>query len=223
MTKEFIRNSCLRDTLNDSSLSVELLKGYYRPIKDGGHFEGGYFDTFPPGKANDPHRFTVEDLLACSLLSADIKANGIVEILIDNPDRYTNLLTEIDVSKRFINIPAKAWSSKKYPGRDLYLALASAFKSGGIKNLGETRATKLMARKRPELFPITDSVVRGMTVGPKKKYWTPFSEWLNTDNNYSKLESIRAEAGLEDRISVIRVFDVIAWLIGSKKYKRILS
>lgn len=214
MADNFITCETLRKTLNNEARCVELLETYYGPNSQ---FEGAHFEVFPPGEENDSDKFTAADLLACSLLNARIPANAIAEILINNPNTYNQPLSRINKTLHFMEECPATWDGKNYQGHELYQRLRE------INGIGETRATKLMARKRPNLFPITDSIVRKVTVGPRKKYWAPFRKWLGEDNNYNKLESIRAEAGLEDRISVIRVFDVIAWLIGSKKYKRILS
>jgi hypothetical protein len=87
-----------------------------------------------------------------------------------------------------------------------------------LPGVGQTKATKLLARKRPHLVPIQDSVIT-KELGVTKAYWKPLHRWLTEDGsaNSRRLERLRDRAGLGPRISVLRTFDVLAWRVGSGK------
>jgi len=97
-----------------------------------------------------------------------------------------------------------------WPVRTLYRELRK------VPDVGETTATKLLARKRPHLVPILDSVVTTELGIVKGNFWLPLHAWLVADEraNHHHLEDLRSLAGLGDDISALRVFDVLAWLTG---------
>ncbi|ABG99049.1 conserved hypothetical protein (plasmid) [Rhodococcus jostii RHA1] len=95
------------------------------------------------------------------------------------------------------------------PDRDLETALRA------LPGIGQRKATKLIARKRPWLYPIWDSVVSEV-LGTERAHLNPVREALRTDDGalHRRLLSLRGEAGLPEEISALWVFDVIAWMDG---------
>jgi hypothetical protein len=89
-----------------------------------------------------------------------------------------------------------------------------------LPGVGQTKATKLLARKRPHLAPIQDSVIT-KELGVAKAYWKPLHRWLTQSGsaNAQRLEHLRDQAGLGSKISLLRTFDVLAWRVGSGKTK----
>nr|WP_231138045.1 DUF6308 family protein [Rhodococcus opacus] len=87
-----------------------------------------------------------------------------------------------------------------------------------MPGIGQTKATKLIARKRPRLYPIWDSVV-SQVLGTERSHLNPVREALRADDGalHRRLLSLREEAGLPEEISVLRVFDVIAWMDGKNR------
>ncbi|WP_257016373.1 DUF6308 family protein [Rhodococcus sp. ACS1] len=87
-----------------------------------------------------------------------------------------------------------------------------------MPGIGQTKATKLIARKRPRLYPIWDSVV-SQVLGTERAHLNPVREALRADDRalHHRLLSIREEAGLPEEISALRVFDVIAWMDGKNR------
>ena len=86
-----------------------------------------------------------------------------------------------------------------------------------IHGVGRTMASKLIARKRPRLFPIYDDVV-GRELGTKSAHLEPVRVAMREDELQSRLLDLRARAGLDESVPVIRVLDVLAWMQG-KGYK----
>lgn len=79
----------------------------------------------------------------------------------------------------------------------------------------ETKASKLMARKRPRLVPIYDTVVTRV-LNTVKFHRDPIREALRVDGGalHTRLLTIRDAAGLPDEISALRVLDVVTWMYG---------
>ncbi len=84
-----------------------------------------------------------------------------------------------------------------------------------LPSVGPTIASKLLARKRPRLRPIYDSVVAGVT-DTRARLWEPLRVALRADDFdlYQRLLRLHAAAGLPAEVSALRVLDVIAWLEG---------
>ncbi|MFC9839742.1 DUF6308 family protein [Rhodococcus sp. NPDC127530] len=99
-----------------------------------------------------------------------------------------------------------------WPAWDLETALWA------LPGIGQTKATKLIARKRPRLYPIWDSVV-SQVLGTERSHLNPVREALRADGGalHHRLLSLREEAGLPEEISALRVFDVIAWMDGKNR------
>jgi hypothetical protein len=79
--------------------------------------------------------------------------------------------------------------------------------------------SKLLARKRPRLLPVIDSVVKEMLKHPAKaSFWLTLCAQLNADGGRlnDHLLAVREEAGFSS-ISVIRCFDVVVWMIGKRE------
>jgi hypothetical protein len=84
-----------------------------------------------------------------------------------------------------------------------------------VTGVHATIASKLLARKRPRLRPIWDTVVAGVT-DAQGRLWEPLRVALREDDLalHRRLRQLREQAGLPDAVSAIRVFDVIAWREG---------
>lgn len=102
----------------------------------------------------------------------------------------------------------------------------------GINKIGLVVASKLLASKRPHLFPIFDSDVSKFFDVPmpnktnKEKILSTYLEWCKSwkkvvsDPEVKKeLENIRKEISIQpnDQISSLRILDVIFWLDGKIK------
>jgi hypothetical protein len=82
-----------------------------------------------------------------------------------------------------------------------------------LPGVGDIRASKLLARKRPRLVPITDSIIES-TVG------TPGQTWPTLQHCF-KDASLRKSVGKlwasrPKHLTVLRVFDVAMWMLFSQ-------
>ncbi|MCT9625769.1 hypothetical protein HWD94_11610 [Pseudarthrobacter equi] len=85
------------------------------------------------------------------------------------------------------------------------------------KGVGQTTASKLMARKRPGLIPIFDSVVGRVTGFPNADgTWRAWHQALSSDAALTDgLRILRKSAGLA-RVPLLRILDVVLWMDGTR-------
>ena len=200
-----------------AELAVQQLRAYFAPLVLASTerasrlqgYTGGRWDTFDPSgtRAASADRFTCDDIVACSLLSVDIDGNAAMQLL--TSPIFGELLAGIGPDQDFADL-----TSLEEP---TFLAVRSLYAEiRKLPQVGETKATKLLARKRPRLVPIIDSVVRETVFAQHRVQWAPLHEALRADNMalHRHLLQLRCEAGLPEVVSVLRVFDVLAWLAG---------
>lgn len=111
-------------------------------------FAGHYFDELGE---NPPNEFTPADLAAASLLDVRFGPHT-VRRLIDNPEAGA-LLAAVPPGQCLWDVPRECLEQRDSAIWKLWGLVRD------ISGLGQTRASKLLARKRPLLMPILDSVV----------------------------------------------------------------
>ena len=188
---------CLENSNSDRALSY--LETYY-----GQPYTGSYFDTWAPSQ-NDPNTCTADDLLAVSLLSVVVPPLAAPELLNVRAAEFNALLREIGPNRDFAGQAEPV--TEDQPASRLYRA------GRALPGVGRTIGTKLLARKRPRLVPIYDSVVaRVSTIGDY--HWEPLRQALGTDSLHDRLLDLRDRAGLGPHVSALRVLDVVTWMEG---------
>jgi len=193
----------------DDEKAVGLLRRYFgEPYLSPGCAEGAYFDTWTPD--TDPFRFTADDLIAIKFLSVDVPTTAVRELLRDRADEFTKLLVELgpDRDLAYEHGPL----DDEWPGCRLMLELRK------IRGVGRTIASKLLARKRPRLLPIWDSVVGAVTETTSEQ-WEPLRTALceNEHALHHWLLRLRDQLNLPKKVSALRILDVIAWLEGKDR------
>jgi len=113
-----------------------------------GPFAATTFDTLPD---NDRDRFTTTDLLAVTLLDVALPPPSVRSLLKTDADKFSDLLAAVPDDVDLWNVSDEDLAHAEA----LYWALRE------LHNVGRTRASKLMARKRPRLIPVVDSVIIG--------------------------------------------------------------
>jgi hypothetical protein len=79
--------------------------------------------------------------------------------------------------------------------------------------VGDTKASKLLARKRPRLIPITDSIVAS-AVGTPGHTWPTLRLCFQDESFRERLENLRPDSA--EGISLLRIFDVAIWMLYSR-------
>ena len=80
--------------------------------------------------------------------------------------------------------------------------------------MGETKTSKLLATKRPNLFPVFDRHVAKALGLSKFEYWKPWQEFMRSPEGHRcsrVVLDLAGELGIEG-VSVLRLFDVIVWM-----------
>lgn len=190
--------------------AAEVVRRYFASRGDGG-FTGAYFERLGGGgyRPEVADVFTAEDLVAVSMLSVRVEGRAAIELLLGRSFRLTELLRAIPTDVRLGELTVDDLGDTWAP-RALYRELRS------IESIGPTTASKLLARKRPHLVPVYDTVVDRELSLVKGDLWKPLQAWLIADGgaNERHLTQVRDRAGVPD-ISVLRIFDVLAWMTGS--------
>ena len=189
-------------------IDVYVGKGQTRP------FDGASFETIGH-RWDDPatvNVITAADLVALSTLSVPVPASGAIGLLGRNAEKASRLLAKIplrlslsDAEPRFIDGSS--------PAHELWTLIRSH------KDMGPTRTSKLMARKRPFLIPIFDSVVEeALGMDGSAGHWAGMRGLLTADEGdlHQHLLRLRTESGLPDHVSPLRVFDIVVWMHGAR-------
>ncbi|BBE21866.1 hypothetical protein MN0502_07490 [Arthrobacter sp. MN05-02] len=194
-----------------------LVRRYYRPIEGNTTPRTGTrFDDWAGG-GDHPDvagRITADDLVAVSFLSVDITGRAAIGLLEKHVDEVADLLRQIPVDVDLWEADLERLNSPSGPEYELWNLLRGH--KYGKWGIGPTRASKIMARKRPRLIPIYDSVVRPL-MGLKNSggQWTAWHAALTADPALpGRLASIREVAGAPDSIFMLRVMDIVLWMHG---------
>lgn len=194
----------LRDLLDDPQAMADLV-AYFDPA---GPFAGDTFDTLGHEvKVCDPDSYCAHDVEAPSLLDEPIPPLAVRQLLFDQTLRATIGRNLADIS-----VEATLWDCD-----EATLVAADRLWSvlDELEGLGSTRVSKLLSRKRSNLVPITDSVVRGFLGTTDGDYWSVLRGVLRTDAELvSALQDMHARLESRPRVSTLRILDVLMWMNG---------
>lgn len=207
---EVFLTECLRP--GNEERAREVLAYYFKPMSEHGGFTGGLWDTFDPSgtRLGTEQEFTADDLSACSLLSAPIEGPAVHRLLLsDERFDHQSLLARIPTDVDFVDLDPEsdAWEAMS----ELYRRLR------GVPGLGRTRVSKLMARKRPRLVPIIDSIVAWHAFRDSLYQWRPLQDALRANDRalQRRLVELKESAALPEAVSPLRIFDVLTWMDGT--------
>ncbi|MGH9110024.1 MAG: DUF6308 family protein [Acidimicrobiales bacterium] len=187
--------------------SLHDLRTYY--AGPAGLYAGRHFNSFARSESEaNPNRFTPGDILAVQCLSVTVP----IEVAIDLVEGQLG----DDIAELLVHVPRE-----HDLGSD---RAAEALKTGGEatrawnlltkqKGVAAVTAGKLLARKRPRLIPVWDTVVHCAVGAPKAgEVWL----WLNavfcSIDIQNQLKTLHATAALPDEVSLLRTFDVVVWM-----------
>jgi hypothetical protein len=182
--------------------SRQLVAAYFDPERG---FAGDMFDGLHPHGllANNPSaRFTGDDIAAASLL--DVRFG---------PTAVRRLLGSSDIAAALSDVPERialwAVGDEDFRAASRLWSLVRE-----VPGVGRTRASKLLARKRPELVPIVDSVIaRALHLGVET--WHPLALALQDDAVRQLIGALRPEH-VSDQLSILRLLDVVVWMSCSR-------
>lgn len=192
-------------------VASDLLRVYFSPDRPytGAHFEtlGGLWS------ATDRYAITPADIVAVSTLSVDVPAGASIRLLGDDSATVTALLREIPTDLDLVHAADEVIGPGSAASRLWELLRA-------YPGMGQTKTSKLMARKRPGLIPIYDSVVkRVLEVPDSSGHWAGLRAELQADGRalHERALRLRKDAGLGDHVTALRVIDVVLWMHGKEQ------
>lgn len=212
----------LHPILEDTDACVELVVRYYTGEgKYGLPRSGSHFDHWAGGGDRNEIRneLTADDFLAVSFLYVSVPPEAAIGLLGDRKSDVKGLLEQIPHDRHLADLSSDEYEKFLGPGgpaQELWDLLTSkpALKSKPSYKwgIGPTTASKIMARKRPNLIPITDERV-GDLVGRKGDYWLQWYMALTDDSRLpERLDDINEKAGIHQNPSPLRVLDAILWM-----------
>jgi hypothetical protein len=168
---------------------------------------GRRFERFAGG--GDRHevanRFTAADVVAVSMLGARMHGVSAIEILETRAEDFGGWLALVPVG-------VDLWEAEHNvigrgsPADTLWRELLK------VHQVSEATASKLIARKRPRLIPVYDSVVAA-AIGPPYGWWAAFHRALQDPALRNRLTEIRTESNVGDDISLLRIMEVAIWTL----------
>lgn len=162
-----------------------------------GPFAGSTFDEIGENPVNG---IGPADVVAVSLLDVRFEPRAVRALLEQDSAPLSELLASIPPN-------VDLWDADD---RDLQAADALYQALDSIVGVGETKASKLLARKRPRLFPIVDSVIRRglpLASSPARELRAA----LTQPSRRRAIESLRPP-DISSSISTIRLLDAAVWM-----------
>ncbi len=203
----------------DRQYVAGLLRRYWAILPNGAPaYTGARFERLTGGGdqsevAND---FTPADFIAVATLGVNLPVRAVLHVLEPtgrNP--YSRLLSQIPVDIELAEAEERQ-VAKDSPAWDLWRSLRD------VDGIGPVGAGKLLARKRPRLLPVYDSVIKKVFERPSTdlSFWSDVRHALRADGRMlvAHLEDVRSLAGIGEDIGVLRVLDTAAWLHGKDKH-----
>lgn len=203
--------------------AARLLAAYYRRTADGRRaYTGSYFNSWAGGGDSGENRdsITADDLVAVSFLAVDTPGEAAVGILDTHRVQISGLLAKIPADRDLAEIPSGEFADTfgpDSPATQLWHLLRG--RDTGRWGVGETKTSKIMARKRPRLVPIYDSVVGPLMslIGNSIGQWSTWHNAFIADPGLSpRMREIRDKSEIEEPISDLRVMDIVLWMYGKQ-------
>lgn len=177
-----------------ASPANQLLADFFDPE---GPFAGSTFDELGE---NPPQSIAPADLVAVSLLDVRFEPRAVRAMLQTDSSSLSELLSAVPVD-------VDIWDAEDHhldAAAELFRALDA------YAGVGETKASKLLARKRPRLLPVIDSVVRkGLPLGSEPA--RELRDSLSHPPRRRALEALRPD-GVSHLVSTIRLLDAAVWM-----------
>jgi len=183
-------------------------------------FSGAAFEHIghPWSQPSTANLITPSDLLALGTLMVPLDHLAAVDLLTPEfQTRATALLEVIPLTSSIGDSNAPDLLSDDGAASQLYELIKT------VDRMGKTRASKLLARKRPGLIPIRDENVE-QALGAKSlhAWWKPFHQWANESrdadgHSYLDLaQAIHSVVGLGALVTPLRTLDAVLWRLGAR-------
>ena len=159
--------------------------------------------TFSDLGLNPPCEFTADDLLAVSLLDITWRPQVVRILLLSHKQQLGRLLADLPQDLDLWDAGDDALRQIDF----LWDVLTS------IEGIGTASATKLLARKRPRLCPISDNLVIKAVDVPGRT-WDVLRALLRDPLARADVEALRPDEAAH--ASLLRILDVALWVSHSR-------
>lgn len=192
----------IRAILDPKEKTRDLVREYF-DIANNRNFAGATFDNFgPPETEAEWNGVTDRDLLALCMLDVRPRPEAIRQL------RSEEFKDVFQALPRYTPI----WEAEDSELQEIGAAWG---KLAHVYYFGPTSISKILARKRPHLVPIQDSVIERLLNIPKDSSWHPaLGAALEDDVLRSGIDNLWT-GGNEERPSTLRLLDVALWTLGS--------
>lgn len=161
------------------------------------------FDSLEP---NDSYRLGIEDCFSLNFLDAPLRVHAFRHAQRDQ-EKIADCLRRIDPQLCLWQLTGEDDETYKAASSLYWLVRKWPY-------VGPTRASKLLARKRPHLIPILDSRV-GDFYGIKDErddYWIPLGGVLQNEEIREEIEELRPPGLPTSALSLLRILDIAIWM-----------
>lgn len=205
------------------NVSNEVAAGHinkYFEVRTDGRpkYTGSKFETFAGGgDIVDPNRITSADLIAVSMLSVHVPGEAALGITGEFAGEIEELLAQVPTELRLEDLTEDEFVTYLDDGSPAGRIWALLRQRGNRWGVGQTTTSKILARKRPHLVPIYDSVIAGLVgMRDSRSQWRCWWEAFQGDEGRKLIERlavIRAASG-QTHLSLLRVLDIVLWMEG---------
>lgn len=166
-----------------------------------------------------PDEITAADLVAVSFLSVSIPPRGAWDILNRRSQAMTQVLQRIP---RDMSIEDEACTLGLYGSDGVLQEMWNLLRrdpDGALWEMGPAKVSKLMARKRPALVPIQDSVVVSELGAADITYWGMWWQAMHLEVGGRRVvvdfvRALRDHVPEAADLSLLRVLDIVIWMHG---------
>ena len=174
------------------------IRAYFHP----GAFSGAKFEKYAKPTINV---FKPSDIVAVSMLSVDIPPRVSDWVLDNGANLLTGLLASLGPNPRIEDDVDLLKGSIAW---QLWQAIYERW------GMGETKTSKLLAAKRPNLFPIFDTHVAAALSISESSYWQPWQKFMQSPQGRECAAEVLdiAKRNSITGVSALRLLDVVIWM-----------
>jgi len=220
MTATHMDPSHLCSVLRDRrpTFTNHLLRYYSADASVG--FRGSNFDFAEDGVDPSPNQITANDIESITRLSVKFSPEARTELLKGTTSKSLGChFRKIDPLQELHSFDSNPLVHDSVSWNAWEVLTDKRTRSPNLKGIGQVKASKILARKRPHLFPIFDQVVAcvlGFTDSKGHWEWTYNALVANNLELAGELELLRAQAATQNvrisELSLLRVLDVAVWM-----------
>lgn len=218
----------MKRVISTGEITVESaarnVRDYFTEImpKSGTVRTGARFDSWAGGgdAPETANRITADDLVAVSFLSVKVPARAAIGLLDTQAGEVAGLLSAIPTDLELRDADPVADLGPDSPAHRLWDLVRGRQVDGGNAawGIGPTTASKILARKRPRLVPVYDSIIRRVTsLAGSGEQWTQWHAAFGDGVLDERLTEIRHRSGITAPVADLRLLDVVLWMHGKRQ------